>query len=361
MRKQAKVTTAILSMVLTVSFALTVPAEATTTPSKVQNSQTKPTVTNTSKAIPSTTVSYVNGKDVTKQGEPAYRGGVLYLPIEVIANEMGDKFTYNNKPYTGVVTKKDGTKIHLSVTKSVAIVDGKSIPVSIKKLQNTNVPVQAKPIVVNDKMYVPSDFISDFLKYPFETSKNGSKESIFVGKKPSGTVVTPTPTPSQPNNGGAKLDLPYQPPAGWVPSQIKTVATEDAKKNWQILDAELGFTNGSLYNPYGKDAYEGVGAIIIGGSDLDKNILTRITFNYWKGGKAGDDANRVPYVSRELFKFYLGQEDGLKLFKIMDDGYNGKDISQYIGKVFTLGGRQIKIIDGDAVRVIISLKGRSLK
>lgn len=366
MRNQAKVATAMLSMVLTLSLPLAVPAWATTTPPKVQSSKPiapKPGVIKPSTATPSIPV-YVNGKDLTNQGEPTYRGGVLYVPIEPVVTGMGDTFKYTSKPYSAVITKKDGTQIQVSVTKSVATVNDKEVPVSTKNLKNTKVPVQAIPVVVNNKMYVPFDFVINILKYPLETSKSGSKELIFVGTKPSGTVVTPTPTPTpvpkQPNNGGAKLDLPYQPPSGWVPPHVTSSATEDYKKNWQILDDELGLTKGSWYNPYGKDAYQGVAAFLVDHDSNKPEELAIMTFYYWKGAKAGDEANQVPYVAREVFKFYF-PNSYQKLFKIMDDGYNGKDDPNYIGKIFTLDCRQVKIVDGEAVRVIVGVKGKNLK
>jgi hypothetical protein len=156
---------------------------------------------------------------------------------------------------------------------------------------------------------------------------------------PMGDTPTPAPTtvPVKPN-----YDLPYKPPAGWVPPKIKSVATDDLDKNYEILKAELGFTNGSIFNPYGIDAYQGVGSIGVGSTDAP--YFSRLVFYYWNGSEKAPEKNKVPYVARELFKFYF-PKDYNKLFKIMDDGYNGKDISNYIGKAFTLDSRQIKIIE----------------
>jgi hypothetical protein len=170
---------------------------------------------------------------------------------------------------------------------------------------------------------------------------------------PMGDTPTPTPTavPEKPN-----YDLPYKPPAGWIPPKIKSVATDDINKNYEILKDELGFTDGSLYNPYGINAYAGVGAVIVGSAN-DPYFFT-LLFNYWNGSEKAPEKNKVPYVARELFKFYF-PNDYAKLFKIMDDGYNNKDISQYIGKVFTLDNRKIKIVD--KVTAVSILIGKSIQ
>jgi hypothetical protein len=153
---------------------------------------------------------------------------------------------------------------------------------------------------------------------------------------PMGDTPTPTTAPIKPN-----YDLPYKPPVGWVPPKIKSVATDDIDKNYEILKEELGFTHGSLYNPYGIDAYEGVASIIMTGAN--NPYLTTIYFKYWHGAKSGDEANQVPYVGRELFKFYL-PNDYMKLFIIIEDS-STKDVSKYINKPFVLDNRQIKIVE----------------
>lgn len=300
---------------------------------------------------------YVNGNAIdAKEGEPVTRGGVLYVPIEPIVTGMGDTFKYISKPTAALITKKDGTVIQLNVTKSTAVVNGQLVPVSSTTLQNTKVPVQAKPVVVSNKIYVPFDFVKNVLGYESGTFKQGDKDVVYVGKKPSNvdtTTPTPTPTPDQPSGGG-KLDLPYKTPAGWTPPQIKSEATEDLNKNYQILEYELGLIKGSYFNAYGGTRIDNPAFMITGGYD---GYFTNIVFYGWYGSKTTDHVlNKTPYMAREVFHFYL-PESYNTLFKIMDDGYNGKDISNYINEPFTLDGRPIKIVEVDkGVYVLIGNK-----
>jgi len=116
---------------------------------------------------------------------------------------------------------------------------------------------------------------------------------------------------------------------------------------------------GAAYNPYGGKQLE-LATILI--TDGTENHIAQIQFSAWYGSKTEADIfNKIPYVSRELFKFYL-PNDYDKLFKIMDDGYNGKDVSKYINKPFKLDGREIKIVENQySVTVVISKKGKSVE
>lgn len=269
------------------------------------------------------------------------RSGIIYAPLAKIVQSAGEQYKWDGINYTATVTKMDKTVIQVSIGKTVANVNGKEVPISIQKAQGVNVPAPAKAFLFNDDLYVPCDFLSTVLKYPIK----------FNTEVKTGQLTPQTSTP--------KYNLRYQPPTGWVAPQIKSSVTLDKKKNMEILDKELGFYNlggtGAIFNPYGKG--NGADPILVG-SDAQDSFDVSIRFKYWEGGKTFPEGNKIPYVSRELFKFYLGQEDGLKLFKIMDDGYNGKDVSQYIGKIITLGNRQVTIVEvQDTVRVTIGKAG----
>ncbi|TBL78490.1 S-layer homology domain-containing protein [Paenibacillus thalictri] len=154
-------------------------------------------------------------------------------------------------------------------------------------------------------------------------------------------------------------DLPYQPPAGWVPPLIKSTASDsDQKANWKALDEELGLvalSNGAWYNSRAKTTV--LKSFSILGGD---RFLAQIDFRVWKGTEYTPEDYKVPYIAREVFKFYF-PESYQTLFKIMDDGYSGKDVSEYIGKILSYDGRQVKIIETDSgVRVVIGRKGVDL-
>jgi hypothetical protein len=166
-----------------------------------------------------------------------------------------------------------------------------------------------------------------------------------------GDTPGPTPVPKQ------NFDLSYQPPADWVIPRIISESTEDFTKDRAILEKELGLKGGDGFNPYGSDAYSGGFAILTANPSPQLPYLTRIMFKVWTGLKSGDVDNKIPYVAREIFKFYLPNGYN-KLFEIMDNGYGkGKDISKYVGKDFTIDGRKIKIVDKEhAVAIFIGKK-----
>ncbi|WCF11389.1 copper amine oxidase N-terminal domain-containing protein (plasmid) [Paenibacillus thiaminolyticus] len=297
-----------------------------------------------------TTALYVNGVQIEKnQGSPINRAGVTFVPLEPIVKGMGDKLTWIDEPNAVLITTKAGTKINVYVTKSSAIVDGKAVPLSKKVIETVTVPVSIKPALVSGKLYVPIDFLKDVLGYDLTIKEEGKTEYVIVGNMPSGELkppadTKPTPTPKpEPSETQWKPDLEYLPPTGWEPPQIKSTSTNNYQKDKKILEDELEFTNGVSYNIYGKNGYPTGDAIIVGSHS---KYLADIEFKAWYGDKTGETpANKIPYIARELFKFYLPNKND-QLFNIINDGVNGKDISKYL-KPFTLDGRSVNIIDGD--------------
>lgn len=311
-------------------------------------------------------VLYVNGNK--SDAKPLYRGNILFIPLKEAVEGMGDKFAWQSEPIFALVTQGD-MEIYVSAAMSVAKVNNKDVPFVTEVINGVKVPVQVKPFVNNKRLYVPVDFVRDVLGYPVVVQKIGNTTYVFVGKlpekMPTGEEVAPNQTPQQPAQQPEQqpqpaekieYDLPYKPPAGWVPPKIKSVATDDYWKNSEILEKELGFIKGAAYNPFGKQL--GNSQIII--TDGTQNHVAQITFLGWRYGIASEEhpANTIPYIARELFKFYL-PNDYNKLFTIIDDGVNGKDVSKYIGKPFKLDGREILIIDGEhSFTVVISKKGK---
>lgn len=165
---------------------------------------------------------------------------------------------------------------------------------------------------------------------------------------------------------GVVYDLPFRPPARWIPPEIQSVATDDKRKNKEILERELGFLDGFAYNPYDSLLLDLTEIMVDGGKD---NHIAQITFFAWYGDKTKEHpSNKIPYVARELFKFYLPNKYHT-LFAIMNDGLSGKrDISPYLDKPMRLDGREVKIetfvdaLSGHrSYTVTISKKGKSVK
>ncbi|WP_405157912.1 copper amine oxidase N-terminal domain-containing protein [Paenibacillus sp. FSL H8-0283] len=287
-------------------------------------------------------IPYTNGVKIAKtEGQPVERTETIYVPVVPIVKGMGDKLTWIDKPYSALITKKDGTKINIYVTRSTATVNGKSVPISKKVIETLAVPVQLKPAQISGKLYVPAEFLKEVMGYTVTTEKEGGTEFVVAGKAPTGGLEPnkETPTPSE----TWKPDLGYLPPSGWTPDRIKSTSTDNFEKDKKFLEEELGFKGGYSYNPFGKNATAGTSLII----DTHSKYYVTVNIQSWYGDKTkANDSNKTPYVARELFKFYFPNEYK-KLVTIINDGVNGKDVSKYVGKPFTLDGRIVNIIDSE--------------
>ncbi|WP_179136315.1 S-layer homology domain-containing protein [Paenibacillus sp. 32352] len=294
---------------------------------------------------------YVNGNPIdAKQGEPMIRGGILYVPLEPVVVGMGDSFTWEKKPYAANVKTDSGDTITITVANSIAFVDGKQVPISTLNLENTKVSLQASPVIMNNKMFVPYDFLENVLGYPVEAKKDGSKDVVYVGK---GTIATPIPTPTPSNpSGSVKEDPRYPFPDGWTPPQITSTWTSDKQKNMEILENELGFKNlgaGARYSPYGKGP--GTTAILVSADDSEQ-YDTMITISVWTGSKYTPLDYKIPYIAKELFGFYFPQKSG-EFWEIVDNLFNDKVLDQYIGKKVVIEDREVKFMDVNDQLVII--------
>lgn len=168
-------------------------------------------------------------------------------------------------------------------------------------------------------------------------AEHGKRELANRPKEPS----DPNLIPYIPMGDEGKLNLPYKVPATWTPPHIRSIATENYNKNKAILEKELGLLKGSYYNPYGGTQLEFAEIMVDPGGET---YIAQITLYSWYGSKTtAHDLNKIPYVAREIFKFYLPEEYET-LYQLIDDYYNGEDISDYINQPFKLDQRDIKII-----------------
>ncbi|MED1850079.1 S-layer homology domain-containing protein [Brevibacillus agri] len=302
------------------------------------------------------TKAFVNGNLIeSTQGEPMYRSGVLYVPLQPIAEGMGDSFAWEQKPYVATVTINGSKKITVTVSKANASVDGKQVPVSALKLEGMSDVVQAKPVTVNNQMYLPYDFLKNVLGYPVEIKQDGSTGTLIIGTAPSSTT-TSAPTPTKPVSS-VKVDPRYPLPNGTTIPQITSKWTSDKQKNMQILTDELGFTNLGAGVSYRTDGTLASSAIGLSASDRDQ-YDTMITFSVWMGSEYTPMDHKIPYIAKEVFDFYLPKE-GNKLWRIADDAFNGKKgVGQYFDKILTFENRQVKLMAvKESLVIIIGMPG----
>ncbi|KIL38679.1 hypothetical protein SD70_24830 [Gordoniibacillus kamchatkensis] len=315
----------------------------------------KPPETSTVPDAPSqerTSWFYVDGHLITDdQNQPDFSDDSPYVPIQTVVEGMGDKFEWNDTNKSGIIRLKDGRKISITVNSSFSNEFGQKIP-------------NAK--IINEKLYVSVYFVGEILKYPMVQEKKENREYVFIGQPPvvmpPGILPTVKPTPCPTPSMMATMvlgeqDLRYKVADDWKPPLIQSTATWDPAKDHETLKKELGLGEGWYFSPYcGK---ENTAALSVTGG----GIYSTIVFYGWYGiENQVNPSNKVPYIARELFKFYTS-DNYETLFKIMDDGYGpqGKDISQYENKVFKLGDQEIEIMTTPTtVQVYISRPGQKL-
>lgn len=300
-------------------------------PASVQRLNTSKPVSMSGKAV-----VRVNGVELPNQGAVYQVDGILYVPIATPVWEMGGKMEQGYSVEDIRNWDRSLSRFRLANEQviesragdSVVKVSGQYKPVlTQQKTAADGHPVSAPVLKINEGLYVPYDFYRNILKYPVEVRKEEGKQIIFVGKIPTAKPV---------------YDLPYKPPYGWMPPKIKSKATNDMNANLKILQNELYFYQG-FFIPYGNPSGKRIESYAIRvNSGYKPAVQASIFFSHWRGSAENPESEKIPYVARELFKFFLPSK-GQALFQIMDNGYNGKDVDQYVDKVFTLDNRSILI------------------
>ncbi|WP_248928953.1 stalk domain-containing protein [Paenibacillus hamazuiensis] len=307
----------------------------------------------TSKVPPSqerTSWFYVDGHLITDdQNQPDFSDYAPHVPIQTVVEGMGDKFEWNDTNKSGIIRLRDGKKISIAVNSSFATEDGLKIP---------------KPKMIKWKLYVSVYFLSDILKYSMDFEKKENREYVFIGQPPvvmpPGILPTIKPTPCPTPSMMATMvlgeqDLRYKVADDWKPPLIQSTATWDPAKDHETLKKELGLGEGWYFSPYcGK---ENTAALSVTGG----GIYSEIVLYGWYGSLTEDSPeNKTPYIVREILRFYLpGTND--KLFHILDDGFMGEDVGEYVNKKIVIDDHEILIqTPPGGVQIYISQKGKKI-
>ncbi|WP_052487852.1 S-layer homology domain-containing protein [Gordoniibacillus kamchatkensis] len=201
----------------------------------------------------------------------------------------------------------------------------------------------------------------ELLARPRESSDTSSLPDIPTSgdeKTTSKPSSAPSPAPSDSTMVYGELDLPYKTPDGWKPPVLKSTFTSDPAKNYEIFKNELGLGEGWYFSPYG--GKEDTASISVTNGSLNQPRST-IVLHYWYGSKTEADVdNETPYIVREILRFYLPDTND-KLFHILDDGFMGKDINEYLNKKFVIDDHEVLIqTPPGGVQVYIGWKGKKL-
>jgi hypothetical protein len=256
-----------------------------------------------------------------KEGAPFVSNGTTYVPVNTIVQKMGDKVTWVKSQMKSIIQKKNKTVISIKANQTIAVFNGKVVPLVTKKVNGKTVNANIKALYKNNVLYVPVQFVSasQGLGYPLKIAKEGSKTVIYVGKIPASSK------PSKPNtNTQQPSGKKY--PDGWVAPVLKSSWTPDREKNRQIIEKELGFEEGTAYHIPGQ-----VYAITIDYYRSKSEVM--ISYSVWQS-KSLPASYRIPIVSKELFKFYFGK-DADRVWNY----FNKNDIPEK----FTANGRTVKV------------------
>lgn len=132
----------------------------------------------------------------------------------------------------------------------------------------------------------------------------------------------------------------------WICPKIKSTATDDIEKNFEILDEELGFGHGksfAAYNLFDEHADTTMNSVIcitnetVLGKYNDRNAQISMIFDAWDGSYEIPGNYRIKPIAKQLFKFYFptGYET---LYNIVDKGDDSA-----LNKIYTLDNREVKL------------------
>jgi Copper amine oxidase N-terminal domain len=291
----------------------------------------------------------VNGSETGNA--PFSQNGHLYVPLNEIAQKMGDSVTASNNKVS--VRKSNGQLIVVSANQAKAIWQGKIVPLKTKQVNKVNVPVNAKAIYKNGQVYVPVEFLNDSkgMSYPVKIVGEGGKTVVYVGtipapaqeqpKNPEPTQPKPTePKPSQPSQPAPTQPEPTQPAPTqptqpsqpstpeWVAPVLKSAWSPNPAVNYATLQNELGFTSGGRV--YAIDGHSQAIQVVSQGTTGSYEV--GIKFMFWTDPNLAQ-SNRIPIVAKELFKLYFGG-DANRVWNY----FNSNDIPDQ----FNANGRTVK-------------------
>jgi len=305
-------------------------------------------------ASANTPTLYVNNKAVpAKEGQPYMIQQSAYVPLKAVVTRMGGTMSYDKSTLTATVRLKDKTTIKFQAGKSYAVINGKARYLVWKKEKGVKYPTSHASQIRNGVFYVPAQFLRDEMKYPLEVKRVNGKTVVYVGQLPKQTTKPATPTkPVTDPDEKAKQEFLKT----WTPPKIQSKMTKDPIKNMEILDRELGFfryddtSKAAVYSPFGK----GSSAPWSFGVSEDTGIPgvdLKIVISRWNGNRWNPEFYKTPFIMKEVLKFY--EIPGL--YEILEKGYSGKDVDQYLDKPLRMGDRMVTI-SNPREQVIIKVK-----
>lgn len=284
---------------------------------------------------------HIDGKPVQFNkdlGYPIVENGRTLVPVRIISEDMGYEVKWDN-PTQKVTISDANTKIEFKIGDSTALINGKRVPIDTREDANGKVvQVDTKARLINSRTYVPIRFITENFGGTVDWKIQGKTLYVYIVRGESST-----PTPSV---GSIPGTADYS-PNGYI-ENIKKVS----EFMGDGLDKNIGGKDMVSYNPIGGSTQNGLFTVVDRpGEEWDALVVVKHWFTPDLVGSPSESYyKKINPMVKETLRFYL--PDGYeKLYKIVDDGYNGKldDASKYINKdISNLIGssKRVEIVDG---------------
>lgn len=263
---------------------------------------------------------YLNGQQMTGEHQPFFYKDDVYVSLEPILKEMEVDYEWKDSWKWHIAIEKNGKTYEYQINKSIVLVDGEEVPISIKTVgkSKTKVPSGLKPKKKNNAFFVPVETISQVLGFEVQIESKKGKTIVNIGEK--SNIDTHTKTPPTP------------------PKEFDSL-----KMNTNLIDyydfigkKEAG--GGLLYNPYTRFDTS-VYAILVDYVTVPDGYEFIVTVKGWKNDyiKEYDGVpERVKYILQHVYPTKYNE-----IYQIIEDLYKGKGYDKYADKVLRYDDREL--------------------
>lgn len=122
---------------------------------------------------PSEVKIYVNGKLIKSDQPPIIKSSRTFVPVRVIAENLGAKVEYHREDLT-VTIEKDHTSIRLAIGDDKALFSD--------EIKAGQVPIDAPAFIRNNRTYLPLRAISEL--FDMNVNWDAKKRAVYIDEKP---------------------------------------------------------------------------------------------------------------------------------------------------------------------------------
>lgn len=122
---------------------------------------------------PSEVKIYVNGKLVKSDQPPIIKSSRTFVPVRVIAEDLGAKVEYNREDKT-VNIERDDASIHIAI--------GEDVVWFSDEVKAGPVPIDAPAFIKNNRTYLPLRAISEL--FYMDVNWSAKERAVYIDEKP---------------------------------------------------------------------------------------------------------------------------------------------------------------------------------